>query len=355
MHQEPLSLDPQETNDSTSTPEPSPGALDDRLLDIRFRHSGWALRRQLVFRAMLSSGASLFRINRFVDCGADAYVCVDHDDPTHVSVRSLNCHDRFCVPCNVARGRRLAVRLTQLAADRTIRFITLTLAHTPDPLRDRLTYLYRSFRRLRAHPDWRAHVTGGVAFTELKLSHHTNCWHVHLHVLAQGTYFPKAHLSNAWQQATKGSYIVDITKPRRTEHVTDYVVKYVTKPLDFQVFKHPLRGPEVLNALHGTRMCTTFGNWRGYRLNDVSDPIHWRTVCSLATLRQRASQHDQDAQNLYDLLQKHTNLTVSHRIANYLARDPPGSASPSTIPALPIARSVRDPYFLDWLRPMPMC
>lgn len=350
MHSKGTSLDPKKQ----PSPQPPASALPrdfpDELHDILFRHSGWRDQRNCVYKCLRGSNASVARVARFSDCGHNAYLVRDRAEPTVVAVRAEYCHDRFCVPCNVARSRRTAARVADLCKDKDVRFITLTLAATAEALRDKLNRLNRCFRRLRSHPTWRRHVAGGVHFTEIKRNTPLANWHVHLHALVQGTYFPHALLADIWHTITGDSFVVHVTRPHGASRAASYVAKYLSKPVALAVFADYDLGREVIHALHAKRLCQCFGIWRGQRLNDLPDPHTWDVVCSLAQVRKWASLGSEAAVELLSLLQRQRTCQLSDQCQQDLARAPPYGGSHSDLTESPTVRSASDPSFLDILR-----
>lgn len=347
-------LDPLETIVSTSDTTPSAIHADDLRDPKSFRHSGWQPTRHRIWRALHSAGASVSRLSAFSSCGDDAWLVRSAEDPQVVAIQSDHCHDRFCTPCNVSRAHRLASRVAELCANRNVRFVTLTLKHNPDPLSNRLAFLLRSFRTLRHHRIWTRHVRGGVAFIEVKRNLDTGCWHPHIHALVEGSYFPKQDLATDWYSITGDSYVVHIARPKRLTDVSRYVAKYITKPLDAHTLHDHDSLTEAIAALHRKRLCTTFGTWRGYPLNDLPDPVTWDKLFPLARLLDAARNGDQDSLALLAALRRTNRCRLDSLRLPLLARDGPTGDCRSSSPALhtaPCAETSLDP---TWLLPLPV-
>lgn len=152
--------------------------------------------------------------------------------------------------------------------------------------------LYASFRRLRSSRVWRDNVRGGAAFCEPCWSERTECWHVHLHIVAEGKFIPQAQLSAAWLKATGDSPIVDIRLIHGHDKAVDYVVKYAAKPLEPATLRDHDRLCEAIMALHGRRLVLPFGSWHGIRLCEVDRTTEWRALAPLGELLQRAAAGD---------------------------------------------------------------
>jgi hypothetical protein len=224
------------------------------------------------------------------------------DDPDLYTLGGSTCHDRFCLPCARERSRVIATNVKDKLETDTARFLTLTLQSTTEPLAELLAKLTRDFAALRRTKLWRNKVTGGVAFFELKWLVPTNRWHVHLHALVQGRYVPHADLSKTWLRITGTSHIVHIRIAADNAHVTHYITKYASKPLDPTVVRVPDRLDEAVVALKGKRLCMTFGTWRGYKLTDPPESGTWIQLGTLAEILERAQTSDPVAMAALDAL-----------------------------------------------------
>lgn len=236
------------------------------------------------------------RLDRFTACGAGAWI-VRHPTHSHdYRVMAPYCHDRFCVPCAAMRGRLLAANLLNALDDSPLRMITLTLRSEPgEPLRPLLDKLYQSFARLRRDPWWAKLVDGGCAMCEVKYIARTRRWHPHLHILAHGRYVPKDTLAALWLRITGDSWIVDVGLVRDHGKAAYYVTKYVSKPGDYSTMHSPALLTEMMLALKGRRLCSTFGAWRGIKLLAHDEPIDWQYVDTLSAIERKAHNGDADA------------------------------------------------------------
>jgi hypothetical protein len=295
------SLDPLETPVAEPPLEAS-SAIDARSTSLPqpFKHSGWRPQRERIYRAILAGEASGWRSKRFATCGANAWVLGSKTEFQRYKVVLTCCHDRFCVPCARARAANIRANLAKHTEGRTLRFVTLTLAHTAAPLVDQLDRLYRAFRTLRGKPVWKDRVRGGVAFLELKLGNGETPWHPHLHVLIDSTFLPQHQLSSTWLDVTGDSKIVDIRLVRDVAEIDKYVTKYVTKPISANAYRDSLRLNQAIAALSGRRMFITFGDCRNWRLTEPADPSAWTLIASETELRERALDGDTFAEQLLD-------------------------------------------------------
>jgi Replication protein len=276
--------------------------------ETAFRHSSWKMSRVKIDASMVRTMTPLKRLDRFRNCGAQAWV-ERHTDGS-LRVASFNCNDRLCEACGRGRAAVIAgVLQSQIEVDKC-RFVTLTAAHVQMPLRDQIARIYQCFSNLRRHRTWKDHVTGGAAFCEIKVSARTGKWHVHLHLIVTGSYLPQRMLSDAWQVATGDSRIVDIRAIPESKDVARYVTKYVTKPIDQTVYADPDKLDEAVVALRGRRLCFTFGSWRGLELQPARPSDEgWQALERLDSIRIRADHGDSDAQRIIEALYRNRNLS----------------------------------------------
>jgi len=264
-----------------------------------FRHSGWAAQRRRVAAALAAAFPETARLDRFSNCGRDAWVVQHPNRPRDFRVMANYCRDRYCVPCAAMRGRLLASNLLDAIGDRPIRMITLTLrSEAGDPLKPLLDRLYQSFARLRRTAFWGEHVTGGAALLEIKFIGRTRRWHPHLHILANGKFVPRGRLAGEWQRITGDSYIVDVRPVRDRGHAAHYLTKYVSKPADPSASRSHDLLLELVRACHGRRLCSTFGNWSGIELLRHDPPVEWIFITTLGVLQQRARDGDAESQQI---------------------------------------------------------
>jgi hypothetical protein len=202
-----------------------------------------------------------------------------------VRLRADYCHDRFCVPCARARAACISAALLDRIGTQTVRFVTFTLRCNFLSLRERLDRLYTSFNLLRRRSFWKANVTGGAAFCEVKLGSTPGNWHVHLHCLVVGRWMEQKQLVHEWHAVTGDSVIVWIEAATGRDHVIRYVSKYVSQGATKEVYDNPDTLDEMLLALKGRRLCTTFGSWRGTVLKPTAPSSSgWQLYGYLDTL-----------------------------------------------------------------------
>ena len=324
-----------------------PKALDQMAptLDIRFRHSGWAPLRKRIWIVMKEVFPEGKRVERFASCGSNAWVYQDVNQPTEFKVVSDTCRDRWCLPCGQARARSIAANITERMSRDRFRFITLTLKSTDQTLEHLLDKLATSFQKLRQVNPWKKLCKGGVAFTEVKHHDDPDRWNVHLHVVVEGAYVPKHDLMKVWHRITGDSYMIDIKLIRHASEVAQYVAKYASKPLDKTVTCDTDALRTAIVALHGRRLISTFGTWRGLDLTEHNDGREWVPYAHLGTVKRNAEDPDHFHAWLWRFLCKEIPR-------DELPRPPP----PRKVDVIPVCeRSTKpQPSFDDWLA-RPLC
>jgi hypothetical protein len=214
-------------------------------------------------------------------CRKTAWFAI-HTTTGSIRVASNRCRLRWCPTCANARRRWIKEQaLTWLKSASTAKFLTLTLKHTSAPLKDQIDCLYKCFRRLRLHPYIAKTIRGGLWFFEVKLSSRSQQWHPHIHCLIDSPFVPQSKISVLWHMITHGSTVVDIRTipdPIRAAH---YISKYCTKPAHLCDYSLE-QMIEIYTALHGKRLCGTWGTLRGISLVEppADDRKDWRNLGS---------------------------------------------------------------------------
>jgi hypothetical protein len=135
---------------------------------------------------------------------------------------------------------------------------------------------------------------------------HTGLWHPHLHPIIQGSFLPQHVLARKWFAITGNSPIVHIKAVADGETIARYVSKYAAKCMDDSVFDDRERLQELMISQSGRRFCMTFGNWRGWKLNEHEplDMSEFKPAGSLTRITALASQGDSFAVRTLNALRK---------------------------------------------------
>lgn len=290
-----------------------------------FRHSGWTQTRWAIYHSLRRCGIAPKVLFRFAECGTFATVWADPERPERLQVRGNFCRHRYCLPCAKNRSRIIASNLHAAIAGRVTRFLTLTLRHTDAPLADQIDRLQHAFTRLRRRAFWIKRVDAGAWFIELTYNSQNDRWHPHLHIVTTGRYMDHESLRATWHRITGDSYIVDIRLIRDPDRAAGYVSKYASKPMATAYVHAPHRLDEAIEALHGRRLCGTFGDWRHIKLTELpDDPTDWRYVGNLGCMILAANRGDHVA--------KHVIYHLTNQPPNPVDHPPPILGPPADVP-----------------------
>lgn len=210
------------------------------------------------------------RVPRMVDCCCTPAVGLTASGK--VGAIWFRCRDRLCPLCAAARSRQVSDRvMTAIRSADSLRFLTLTRAHTDAPLKDQLDALYASYRDLRRTVEWKRHVVGGIATIEIERNEKTGQWHPHLHVLIDGNYWPHASIKATWKAVTGDSEIVWIKQVPSRRKIANYVAKYASKPAAIADWP-----PDVIReyaaAIHRRRLVLATGNMHASKVDRDEEP-----------------------------------------------------------------------------------
>lgn len=273
-----------QTTDETCTVAQEVPAVD---VGIIFRHAGWIGRRECVDAALESIDETENRLSRFRSCGRNCWVLQCLSEPDLYRTICDKCRDRFCTPCAMDRSRSVAASVAAYAVDRELRFITLTMRKSTNPLADDINRIYRCFVRLRRRRLWTKSQKGGIGFLEIKRQSTGVGWHVHLHLLVEGHNIEHRDLSKAWHEITGDSFVVKIRWCATPAKAGWYAAKYSGKGVHGSCYHNPRLIREAILALRGRRLITKWGTWSELSLDRESDKADWIPIGSLAQLMHR--------------------------------------------------------------------
>ncbi len=221
------------------------------------------------------------RASQLAQCRSHAYF-YGHKTERTVKVISSRCGLRWCPLC--IRTKRYIITGSVkrwLESRKRPKFLTFTLAHSSAKLSDQIDKLYKSFILLRRRPLFKKAIRGGVWFFQLTISKADGLYHPHLHCVCDGLYIDKFALSAEWKHCSKSSQIVDIKAVKDTKKVAEYVARYATAPCRMVDFSDD-RQVEVFEALHGRRICGTWGSGTEIKMKptEPADTGEWVKLSS---------------------------------------------------------------------------
>ncbi len=211
------------------------------------------------------------------------------------------CRDRLCPLCADRRGGQ-ATNRTCAVVERfnAPRFITLTLKHKDATLECELARLHVALKKLRADKAWAKRVVGGVYGVEVTRNTKQRQWHVHVHLIVDGEYFPHEVLKAVWLACTGDSFIVEVQMVKDRRKTARYISRYVSKPVDLESWSaEEVR--EYAAAMHGRRLLQTFGAAHNVKIDDDEEPAedpgtkHLCSAMKLFTAVRSGSKHAAEA------------------------------------------------------------
>lgn len=222
---------------------------------------------------------------RLIECRTQAWF-VRHSETGQVRVSSHHCRLRWCPLCSRARSAFLRSQVeTWFSTVKTPKFLTITVKHSTQELGIQLNDLYANWQRLRKLKVMAEKCKGGVWFFQLCFNPKTNEWHPHLHCVIDSDYISHNWLSRQWSRITGHSKVVDIRAVRDPKDVAKYVARYAARPAQLQSLSGK-RCVELVTAMHGKRMCGTWGNARSLSLrpHKLEDADKWLRIGSYTTV-----------------------------------------------------------------------
>jgi hypothetical protein len=270
--------------------------------ETEFRHRGWHVRRLRVLRALANVPRAGKRRQRLRSCGSGCSVQISLDGSA-VRLIGRFCGDRFCEPCARARARIVKQNLVEMFKGSIPLFITLTLMRSGGTVGQILNRLKKALRKLRQSALWKSAIKGGVQVYEITRGKNRDHWHVHTHILALGSYLPQKELSEAWAEASGGSFIVHVRRVGNERNEIGYTAEYATKGFDSTCMEKVCWIRHLMLNLRGRRLLTTFGCFRGRRLEaNNSNSIEWRDCGSLDSIIDSAIRGNAFARGLVQAL-----------------------------------------------------
>jgi hypothetical protein len=270
----PASLEALETTPTLQTAETGfdgrlPHPLESQSRFQRIAHAQYHNARWTVINAMWqpeAAAAVAKRARRMGMCCQGPTLRASSNGQVCTSL--ARCRDRLCPLCGERRGRQASVR-THAIVQRfnSPRFLTLTLRHRGEPLREMLDRLHVCIAKLRRETRWKESVLGGVFGFEVTRNTKAGEWHAHAHIIVEGSYFPHPVLKALWLKITGDSHIVDVRAVADRKKAAAYISRYVAKPVDVTSWC----GAEIREyaaAMHGRRLLQTFGIAHNAKLDD---------------------------------------------------------------------------------------
>lgn len=223
-----------------------------------------------------------------------SYAWFARSETTHkIRVISSVCRLRWCPLCARARSRFIVHSVSEyLEHAKGKKFLTLTLKHSNAPLDFQIKTLYKHFINFRRLKEIKKAVRGGIWFFQIKKSEQSQQWHPHVHCLIDSNYIARSTVSKLWLRTTLTSNVIDIRKVRDDEHAAGYVSRDCARPCRLEGLT-PDDRYDLYHALHGRRICGTWGNARQVPLNapKVENKSEWKKIGSWQMVTMLQNEH----------------------------------------------------------------
>lgn len=201
-------------------------------------------------------------------------------------VTNLSCSDKLCPECAYKRSRKnhyvvfaILSALGLLNRAHRLRRVTLTiknvssvavgyakLRHCFGVLQHRSIWCNAFYGRKnkygKRHKGW--NVRGGCG--NFETTNKGRGYHVHLHLLLDCDFMPKAQLKKIWHEITGDSYIVDVLACSGTKEAIYEISKYHFKPADVVLWSDDMKF-DFNSALHNKVLFFRFGSWRDVKIS----------------------------------------------------------------------------------------
>jgi len=228
----------------------------------------WQERESIILSLEESATKSIKRTAyKLSACAESARLYLDVQKQ-HVRTIITRCRQRICPWCTHARTARAKVQILAIMATmHNPRSIVLTARSNDRPLDQQISALRQAFRKFRTYKQWKTIVTGGVYTLEVTYNPRAGTWHPHVHIIADGQFFPQPLLSKLWKRATGDSDIVWISKADNAPKAAMELAGYIGKPPKIKEMPAAaLR--EYVAATRSVRMLQTFGTARDQKAED---------------------------------------------------------------------------------------
>lgn len=134
----------------------------------------------------------------------------------------LSCGDRTCPECRRKWfGHHFKFLVDCVRTWKSPYFLTLTIKNIPDYLWG--TYCVKDLRQMFGRLRRRfKRISGG--FYVVQATNYGRGWHLHLHVLFDGSFIRQNEISKAWEEITEGSFMVDIRQVQSPKTAVRYLL-----------------------------------------------------------------------------------------------------------------------------------
>jgi len=190
---------------------------------------------------------------------------------THASMCPNHCDVRACANCNIHRARKALRRWGVVAQDverrqERLRFVTLTMrAEKGRSHGEARTTLMKAWTKLWRRKATRHYMKGAVRKLETTWNEREGWWHVHLHLVFVGKYWPQAEIEETWRSCIgdgdNGGVFIE--QAYDVKELMKYSLKHHKVPPDMLV--------EWAQDMAGVRELEFLGDWRSFTDEEVQE------------------------------------------------------------------------------------
>lgn len=206
--------------------------------------------------------------------------------------RRKRCNNRFCETCARSLSKRAKGGISEIVKKRCLwqrksrhklKFITLTCENFPvEKVLWGLEHLNKWFSNLVRRKVWKGKIKGFLKRIEVTRGQDGN-YHLHIHVLAEGSFIEQADLSANWENILsrhgwKG-VVVDIREVKGITKAIKEISKYCFKPNGLE-----LEDKAFLSKVFNHRRLYSFGGvWidclKEFGIDDLGDDKGFACIC----------------------------------------------------------------------------
>ena len=225
---------------------------------------------QRVIRAYAMSGDTTLERQgrRMAECSTKMQI---NCTAQHASMCPNHCDVRACANCNIHRSRKALRRWTVIEDDvkqrrERLRFLTLTQravkGRTHGEARVLIIKAWRKFWRRKVT---RHYIHGAIRKLETTWNYEDGWWHVHLHLVYEGRFWPQAELEGTWRDCVGGDEDggAFIKEAYDVKELVKYSLKHHKVPADKLV--------EWAQDMQGAHELDFLGTWRGIVDDEVQE------------------------------------------------------------------------------------
>ena len=225
---------------------------------------------EAVITAYASSGveALVRQGRRMAECSTTIQI---NCSASHASMSPNHCDVRACANCNVHRSRGALRRWGSIEDDvkgrgERLRFLTLTMRAVKGRTHgEARAIIMKAWRKLWRRKATRHYMRGVLRKLETTWSFENGWWHVHLHCVFEGRFWPQAELEGMWRDCIGGDEDggAFIKEAYDVKELVKYSLKHHKVPADKLV--------EWAQDMQGARELEFLGTWRGITYDEVQE------------------------------------------------------------------------------------